>query len=45
MANIADSLDRLRGWRNQCGYRDTVSGLTTILPRALADADFIVGQL
>jgi len=42
---IADSLDLLRAWRNQCDYRDRVRGIQVIVAKALAEADFIVSRL
>jgi hypothetical protein len=45
MIAIADSLDLLRGWRNQCDYRNSVNRLGVILPLALAEADSVVNQL
>ncbi len=39
-------LDRLREWRNECDYLDDLShGLAPMLPRAIADADYVFQSL
>ena len=45
MKSVADSLDKLRGWRNQCDYRDVVNALQTIVRRSLREADSVINQL
>jgi hypothetical protein len=42
---VATSLDKLRQWRNQCDYDDTVSGLTPLLSSAIAEAQKIFNLL
>ena len=42
---VAMSLDRLRQWRNQCDYDDTISGLTVLLSSAIAEAQKIFNRL
>ena len=41
----AMSLDRLRQWRNQCDYDDTISGLTVLFSSAIAEAQKIFNRL
>jgi len=45
MNTVADSLDLLRAWRNQCDYRDSVRGFRVILRDALTEADYVVSVL
>ena len=45
MNAVADSLDLLRAWINQCDYRDSVGELQVMLRDALTEADFVVSQL
>lgn len=42
---VAMSLDKLRQWRNQCDYDDTVTGLTPLLSSAIAEAQKIFNLL
>jgi len=42
---IAVALDRLRLWRNQCDYDDTVTGLSSLLRSALAEAQKVFHRL
>jgi hypothetical protein len=42
----ADSLDRLRGWRNDCDYRGDFPGdLQATVTNALGDADYVFQSL
>lgn len=43
--SVAIALERLRQWRNQCDYDDTVAGLTALLSSALAEAQKIFTRL
>jgi uncharacterized protein (UPF0332 family) len=42
---IADILNDLRGWRNQCDYADTVSNLSHLLANAISQAEIIFQKL
>jgi hypothetical protein len=39
------ALDKLRQWRNQCDYDDTVTGLAPLLSSAIAEAQKIFNRL
>jgi hypothetical protein len=42
---VAIALQKLRHWRNQCDYDDTVLGLTQIIQSAIAEAQNIFNRL
>lgn len=45
MIDVADALDNLREWRNQCDYDDVVAHLPGKVSSALGEAASVVQQL
>jgi len=45
MAKIARRLDNLRQWRNNCDYNDVVSGVSSLLTSAIAQAHEVLDNL
>lgn len=43
--DIADKLDELRQWRNDCDYADLVAGLSQLPQHAVAGAQALLGKL
>ncbi len=44
-AKIAERLDRMRLWRNQCDYHDTVTNLTGTATATLERAKYVIDTL
>jgi hypothetical protein len=42
---VAPKLDRLRQWRNQCDYEDSVANLATLPASALQEAQMVIAIL
>ncbi len=42
---VALKLDRLRQWRNQCDYEDSVANLATLPASALQEAQLVIAML
>jgi hypothetical protein len=45
MIDVADALDNLRGWRNQCDYDDVVALLPGKVSSALGEAALVIRRL
>ena len=45
MVKIARMLDRLRHWRNSCDYDDSVPNISSIIKKAINDAQQIINLL
>ncbi len=45
MPDVAIWLQQLRGWRNNCDYRDMVPGLAPMVASAMADAQKVISKL
>lgn len=45
MTRIAQQLEEMRQWRNQCDYQDTVGNIPKLLTSAIAHAQQVVNQL